>query len=73
MVYTNHGQISNQKASYLISLWVDGIERIRYTGYLNDKTGTFKLYPRQIVTPGNYEPSLFDKRELSVFEVINAK
>lgn len=69
-MYVNHGQISNQSAAYLITLVIDHIERIRYTGYYNDKKGVFKIYPRQIVTPGDYAPELFDKRELSVHEVV---
>ena len=69
-MYVNHGRINNQTAAYLISLWIKNIERIQYVGYYNDKKGTFKIYPRCIVTPGDYAPELFDKRELSVHEVI---
>ena len=68
-MYVNCGQISNQRAEYLISYIVDHIERIHYTWYYNSRRGTFTIYPRQIVTPGDYPPELFDKRVLAAHEV----
>lgn len=69
-MYVNYGPIPNRSAAYLISLVIDNIERIKYAGYYNDKKGVFKIYPMQVATPGTYAPELFDKRELSVHEVV---
>ena len=68
-MYVNKGPISDHNASYLISYVIDHIERIRYTGYYDCKSGTFKIYPRQVVCPGSYPPELFKARRLAAGEV----
>ena len=67
-MYVNYGPIPNRNAADLISLVIDNIERIEYTGYYNGGS-TFTIYPHRIITPGNYPPELLNKRKLSVHEV----